>query len=104
MAFDFVQLDTGSTLRVTCKDSDTEAVIDLTGATLTLRYKIGSAAKVEKTMTLEVPNTAGIATYKFLAAELSNGDLVGEVTINDSGGKEITSIENMVLPIKQRIV
>ena len=103
MAFDFVQLDTGSTLRVTCKDSDTGNVIDLTGATLTLRYKIGSADKVEKTMTLESPNTAGIATYKFLASELSNGDLVGEVTIKDSGGLDITSVDNLVLPIKKRI-
>ena len=72
MAFKFTELDTGSTLKVTCKDDATGVVIDITGFTVQLLYKIGSSVLQTKTMTI-TDGSNGIATYKFLAAELLAG-------------------------------
>lgn len=58
--------DTGSKLVVTCRDSSTGAVINLSGATVTIRWK-GVAAK-----SMTIANAAGgVAEYQF-----AQGDLV----------------------------
>ena len=103
MSFKFTQDDTGSILEVTCKDDSTGAVIDLTGSTVTLRFKIAGGLLLTKTMALDAEPTTGKATYKFLAGELDPGKFLGDVTITDSGGETISSLENIVEEVKARL-
>jgi len=103
MAFKFTELDTGSTLEVTCKNEADSVIIDLTGFTeVLLRYKVGTSAMQEKTMTIDGVPTTGKATYKFLTGELlaGGGQLTAEVKLTDSGGFTLRSIENLELPVK----
>jgi len=105
MAFKFTELDTGSTLEVTCKDDATGVVIDLTGFTqILLRYKIDTSAVQEKAMTI-TNAVGGVAEYKFLAAELlaGGGNFTGEVRITDGAGFIVTSVNNIVLDVKDRV-
>jgi len=103
MSFKFTQSDTGSTLEVTCKNDSTGNVIDLTGATLQLRYKIAGGALQTRSMTLDGDPTTGKATYTFLATELTPGTFIGDVTITDVGSLTISSLENIVEEIKARL-
>lgn len=108
MAFKFTELDTGSTLEVTCKNEADAALIDLTGFTeVLLRYVIDSSAVQEKTMTADPDqvNNKGKATYKFLANELlaGGGQFTGEVKLTDGSGLTLTSVENLELPVKARL-
>jgi len=103
MAFRFVEDDTGSTLEITAKDDATGVVIDLTGSTVQLRYRIQGGSLQTKAMTLDGDPTTGKATYKFLDAELDIGDFIGDVTITDSSAETISSLENIVLEIKARV-
>ncbi len=81
----FVAGDTGSRLRLTCKDSETGNVIPLTGATVRLKWNDAAGALQEKTMTIESA-IGGIVYYDFLADELFGNKMKFEVEIEDSGG------------------
>lgn len=86
MHFDFVARDTASKLRVTCKDNDTGAVINLSGATVVLRWKnAAGTAMIERTMNI-VNAGAGLAEYQFAPNELFSSIMHFEVRITDSGG------------------
>ena len=100
MAYELVAGDSGSTVVVTCKDSETKAVIDLTGKAVQLRYKIDGAALVTKTMTVQTPATNGKAEYQFGASDLSVGTLQGEVRIQPGLPDQITSIDPFYLPVR----
>ena len=104
MAYEFVENDTGSTLKVTCKDRQAGTVVNLTGATVKLKYTIDGGALATKTMTIQVPGTDGIATYQFLAVELVKGLMVAEVEVTDSGGKILTNLEPQTFLIRPRLV
>lgn len=89
-AVDLVAGDTGSLHGpVTCVDK-AGAIINLTGATVLLKYKITlngvEGSEQVKTMTINAPATAGIAQYQFLAGELTEGIQKGFVHVTDSGG------------------
>lgn len=91
--YQFVSGDTGSTLKVTCKNDSDNAVIDLTGATIKLKWKDSSSTLQTRTMTIVSPATSGIAEYQFLAGELFAGLMNFEIEITDSGGKIIRCLE-----------
>lgn len=93
MAADFIAGDTGSVLQVTCKDTD-DVAINVTGATVRLKYRIDGAALQTKTMTL-VTAASGIVKYQFLADELTKGVMESEVEITDSSSKVTTSLRKM---------
>ncbi len=106
MAFELVELDTGSTLEVTCKNRVTLVVIDLTGfLAALLRYTVGSSAVQEKTMTISATPTDGKASYKFLTGELidGGGSFIAEIRLTDASGLVLTSTENIVRSVKARI-
>lgn len=85
MAIEFVSSDTGSTLRITCKDNRTGTAIDLTGSTVSLRWLGAGGVLVSRTMTI-VTALSGIAEYKFVANELIPGIVNFEVQILDGAG------------------
>lgn len=91
--YQFVSGDTGSTLKVTCKNDSDSTIIDLTGATVKLRWKDSSSTLQTRTMSIVSPATGGIAEYQFLAGELFAGLMNFEIEITDSGGKIIRCLE-----------
>lgn len=98
---DLVTGDTGSKLIVTCRDNETNEVIDLTGATVKLRWE-GDAGVIEKTMTV-TNAAAGIAQYQFLAGEIIVPAMRFEVEITDSGGAIISSLGLIELVVREQI-
>ena len=92
MVYDFIAGDTGSKVVATCKDNQTQAVIDLTGKAVQLRYKIDGGALQTKTMAIQNPQTAGKAEYQFGASDLTAGALQGEFRIQPGAGDQITSL------------
>lgn len=88
----FVSGDTGSKLEVTCKDDDTGVVINLTGATVRLKWLDAAEALQTKTMTI-TDAVNGVADYQFLADDLFGLQMKFEVEITDSGGKVLRNIE-----------
>ena len=99
MSYDFTEGDLGSKLVVVCRDNQTKAIIDLTGKTVQLRYKIDGAALQVKTMTVQDPATAGKAEYQFLIGDIVAGTMQGEVRIQPGLSGQITSL----LPFSRQI-
>lgn len=99
--YDFVEDDTNSKLKVTCTRDDTGAAINLTGATVTLKYKINAGTLATKTMSVE-DTTGGVASYTFTSDELAPGIMVAEVQV-ESGGKVVSSLEPMRFTIRERL-
>lgn len=91
-AFSFVEADTASILRVTCKNKGTGAAIDLSGGVVQLQWNTRKGAFVEKTMT-QVDAANGIAEYQFLAGELESPAMKFEVEITDGLGKIFRSLD-----------
>jgi len=83
--YDFVEGDTGSILRITCKDKS-DQVIDLSGADVVLKWNDSTGVLQEKNMTINSPATAGIIQYSFSAGELYPPSMLFSVRITDSSG------------------
>jgi hypothetical protein len=93
--------DSGSVLRVTCKNTATNAPLDLTGKAVKLRFKLNGGSLVSRTMTVLTPQTNGQAEYQFAGAELSAaGTLECEVRINEGLSDQLTSLTLIVLPVR----
>ncbi len=91
-AFSFVEDDTASKLRVTCKNKATGIAIDLTGSTVQLQWTTRKGEFVEKTMSLVVPAN-GTAEYQFLDGELEAPNMKFEVEITDGSGNILRSLD-----------
>ncbi|MDQ6989208.1 MAG: BppU family phage baseplate upper protein [Mariprofundaceae bacterium] len=100
--YDFVASDTGSKLVVTCKNADTNAVISLSGATVTLRYSINGQAVQAKTMSI-TDAAGGVAEYQFAAGDLVDGELHAEVEITDASGFVITQLIPFRLTVRAKL-
>jgi hypothetical protein len=93
----FVAGDTNSALVVTCKDKDGVA-IDITSATVTLKWSVDGATAVSKTMTVtDGPN--GVASYTFATGELVAGIMKAEVRVT-AAGKTVTSVEPFTFTVR----
>lgn len=99
---EFVQDDTGSKLAVSCRDNATQEVIDLTGGTVRLRYRIAGGELQVKVMTITSP-AEGVAEYLFLAGELAPGVMRAEIEITDVSGKVVTSVEAFLFQIRPKV-
>lgn len=100
--YDFTEGDTGSKLQVTCRDND-EAIIDLTGATVTLHWKDANSILVERNFTVLDPATDGIAEYQFAASELYAPKMHCGYRVTDSNGKEISSRKLDTFTVRERL-
>lgn len=87
MATDWVEGDSKTVLQATCKDQD-GAVIDLTGFSAKLFYRINNAPLLERTMTV-YNAAAGVLRYQFTAQEMLPGMFEGEIKIYD-GNDQLT--------------
>lgn len=91
MAYSFVAGDTGSVLRVTCTNDSDDSAIDLTGATVVVKWRDSLGALQTKTMTI-VTAASGIAEYNFAASELFSPSMSFEIQVTDASAKVIRSL------------
>lgn len=102
--FDFVEGDTGSELIVECRDKRSKQPIDLTNKTATLKFRVDDGPLFQQLMTIDVPETQGIARYQFKAGELVNGKLVSAVVITDTAtGAFVTQLDPFVHLVRKPI-
>jgi len=101
MSVELVTGDTGSVLQVTCTDNERAAAIDLTGATVLLRWE-GDSAVVEKTMTID-DAAGGVVSYQFLAGEIIVPKMKFEVEITDSSGFVVTNLTLIEVGVREQL-
>jgi len=99
---DLVTGDTGSIIQVACTDSRTSDAINLTGATVRLKWIDNSNIVVTKTMTV-VSVTAGTAKYQFLAGEIIYPKMTFEIEITDAWGAIITNLKPFELSVRAQL-
>ena len=100
---DFVQDDSGSKLEVTCQNDADKSVIDLTGATVRVRWKDKAGQVAERTMTV-TDATGGVAEYRFAAGELEPGTTGFEIEITDAQGGIIKNLDLLLVNIREKII
>ena len=99
---DYVVGDNTKLIR-TCRDKDNaNAIINLTGATVLLKYSISGAALVTKTMSVPTP-TNGKAEFEFLTPDLTVGEMKGAVEVTDSAGKVFTQLDPFTRTIRAKL-
>ncbi len=104
MAIEFVAGDTGSVYRVTCKNNQDGTVIDLTGASLKLNFKIDGGTLKTPAMTItNLPGTDGVAEYQFVSGDLVAGRMQAAAEITDSTAKVITELEPLVATVRAKL-
>lgn len=106
-AIELVAGDTGTVLVATVRKSSDKSVVDLTGATVRLKYTIDGGALATKTMTV-TDAANGKAEYQFTTGELTaaadgESTMRAEVELTDSGGKVTTQLVPMNLPIRAKV-
>lgn len=97
---DFIVGDTGSVLKLKFVDSETNAAINLTGATVNLKW-IDNTVTITKTMTI-TDALNGLATYQFGSTDLLSPTQVIEASITDAGGKLTTGNASITLTNRVR--
>jgi len=98
---DMVTGDTGSKLVVTCNDNDTSSVIDLTGASVVLRWE-GDTQVESRAMTI-TDAANGVAEYKFAAGEIIAPKMRFEVEITAGNGDIITNTALIELVVREQL-
>ncbi len=101
-AFSFVEADTASILRITCKNKGTGGAIDIDGSVVKLLWKTRKGAAVEKTMTL-IDAANGIAEYQFSTDELESPAMKFEVEITDGPGKVFRSLDVLYELVRKQL-
>lgn len=99
---DLVTGDTGSILTVTCNDSAAGTAINLTGATVKVRWEDATGVLVLKTMTIENAS-GGIASYQFASGEIFAPKMKFEIEITDAGGKIVTNLALIELTVREQL-
>jgi hypothetical protein len=94
-AIDFVAGDTATKLRRTIKNGQDGSVVDLSGATVKIKWRIDGGTLVTKDMTI-LDAAKGRVEYQFGAGELTadatkgESKMRGEVMVLDALSKELT--------------
>lgn len=102
MSYSFVTGDTGSKLVVTCTDDVLGTAINLTGATVKLHWITNAGVLANKTMTVTSAAT-GVCEYQFLTGEIQSPVMAFEVEITDSTSKVITSLDTIVVSVRDQL-
>jgi hypothetical protein len=102
-----VEDDTGTVLDYTVRNKKTNEPINLTGATVRVRWTIDGGSPVQKDMTI-VDATSGRVSYQFGAGELAivSGDKSAmrlNVVVIDAGGKVLTQVTPTTYTIRKKI-
>jgi|WetSurSiteA1Bulk_404760.scaffolds.fasta_scaffold16651_2 hypothetical protein len=95
---EFVAGDTNSKIRFTFKKASDGSALDLSGATVDLRWKIGAGILTTSAMTV-TDAAGGVAEYLFTTGQLVAGTLTAEGRVT-SGGKFVTTLEQPNLIVR----
>jgi hypothetical protein len=98
---DFVENDTGSVLRVLCTEKSTKAALNLSGATVRLKWKVAGVLTVRVMTITDAAN--GIAEYKFALGELRPTLKEAEVEVTLANGDVVTGLSRVKLAIAPEI-
>jgi hypothetical protein len=105
MSYDLVTGDTGSKLRVTCKDNDTGLPINLTGATVNLQWKQQNSAGTFVSMAMTIVDAVnGIAEYQFLSTDIEPPSMNFQIKITDGSGKITKSLDLLALSVRRALI
>jgi hypothetical protein len=100
VSYEAVAGDRGRKIIVTVQRHPGE-VMDLTGKTVHVRYRIsGAAAEVRQMTVLDQGANPGQAEYTFLQADLAAGDLVGEIVVQLGQADQVTAPDTFILPVR----
>ena len=103
--FDVVHLDTGTTLKGTIKDNQTDDTPTTTLSSAILRFSIDGRTR-ERTMTV-VSASEWTVSYQFtkddLALAAGDGIIQYEVKCTDSNSKEFTTLDRTTLRVRTRL-
>lgn len=97
-----VEGDTGSVLQITCKDQNGN-VIDLSGATVILKWRDQLNALQQQAMSIISPATNGQIKYQFGAGEIFPPAMYFSVKITDSSGGIVHSNCVVQVPVRSNI-
>lgn len=100
-----VQNDTGSQFKVTLTREDTGSTVDLSGATVRLKFKKKNTANVLSTLTANVASDLanGEAIFVFAAADtdITAGDYVGEIEVTFSDDSIESVFETIDIVVRE---
>lgn len=86
--------DTGSTLRVTCRNKSDNSLLDLTNKTVNLKWIASDGVTlVTREMTVVVPATNGVAEYRFQSNDLYAHSMAFEVEVIDATSAVIRGLD-----------
>ncbi len=97
-----VTTDTGSKIRVTCVDGDTNQPLDLTANLVNLRWQDALGTVVSRSMVVS-DALNGVAEYQFTTGEIIAPRMRFEVEIEDAFGNVITSTEVLIVPVREKL-
>lgn len=102
---DFVAGD-NSLLRATFRSRQTKALVDLTGATIRLYWRIDGGAKQTRVMTVTDP-LSGTASYQFSSGDLTalafGSTMIAEAEVTDAGGRVLTQLNVRTFKIRAKV-
>jgi hypothetical protein len=102
--YDFVEGDTLSKLRVVCRDAQTEEPIPLTGFTVKLGWRKADGTLVDPLQIMtQVDSPQGVTEYQFGPGELYAGVMEFEVSLWDSNGKLVKSLDLVRKRVRRKL-
>lgn len=101
--YQLVARDGNSIFQAVIRNSATQALVDLTGKTVQLRYQLNGGSTIEKTMTvLSQITNMGEAEYRFLPADLpAGGTISGEVRLQAGLSDQLTTVDTFHLSVRE---
>jgi hypothetical protein len=101
----FVQNDNGSQIEVTLTREDTGSVIDMTGATVVLKFKKANTSTILSQISAEVDSdfNLGKAVFVFSSDDLdiAPGSYTGEIQVTFSNGNIETVYEEITIVVRE---
>lgn len=100
---DLVEDDTNSTLIIVCRDSQ-RVLIDLTGKSVTLRWRFKNETAMSHTALMTVMNQTterGKASYRFAVGELQAPHIIYDAVITESG-LTVTQNKEIMLSVREK--
>ena len=94
--------DKGLILILTIKDNKTQAAVNLTGATVLLRWKLGTGAVTESALTI-TDAVNGVVQYQFSIPFAESGSLQYEAVVNDATGNIYTNLAIQKFAIRAKL-
>lgn len=102
---DFVAGDQ-TLLRATFRNRQNKTLVDLTGATVRLIWRIDGGTKVTRVMTI-VDAPGGVASYQFAGDEITSiaygSTMTAEAEVTDAGGRVLTQVKVMEFKIRAKV-